>query len=168
MRGNGYIIADMVKSKYIFLACTIGVIFCLLIAGIEGWVTAANTNQWYHALIKPPFNPPPFVFAPVWTILYIMIGIAGGLIWSKRDKYLGLLILFFLQIFFNFLWSFLFFLWQSISWALIDISLLWVVVLIILIYGYRYYKKVAYLLIPYFIWLSFAAMLNFSLWLLNP
>lgn len=156
----------MWRNKQIF-PCIIGIAFCLFIAGIEGWVTASNTNQWYDTLNKPAFNPPSFVFGPVWTVLYIMIGIAGGLIWAKREQYKKLWILFLIQLLFNFLWSFLFFLWESISWALVDISLLWITLLIILIYAYRTYRAIAYWLAPYFIWVSFAALLNVSLWLLN-
>ncbi|MAZ77399.1 MAG: hypothetical protein CMF39_01810 [Legionellaceae bacterium] len=157
----------MKRNKQIILPCFIGVVLCLLIAGIEGWVTASNTNSWYHTLNKPVFNPPSFVFGPIWTVLYIMIGIAGGLIWNKRKQHKGLWILFLIQLLFNFLWSFLFFLWESISWALIDISLLWITLLIILICAYRTYRVVAYWLTPYFIWVSFAALLNVSLWILN-
>ena len=157
----------MKSNKYLFLPCLVGIALCLVIAGIEGWVTAANSNQWYHALNKPIFNPPSFIFGPVWTILYIMIGIAGGLIWSNRNKHPKLLALFSLQLLFNFLWSFLFFFWQSISLALIDIGLLWLTLLITLAYSYKHYRTVAYWLTPYFIWVSFATVLNFSLWVLN-
>lgn len=155
------------KIKDIFLPCIIGVASCMLIAGIEGWVTAANTNQWYAALNKPVFNPPSSMFGLVWTVLYIMIGIAGGLIWSRRKEHPVLSALFLLQLLFNFLWSFLFFLWESIGWALVDISLLWITLLAILVYTYRRYKTIAYWLIPYFIWVSFATVLNFRLWILN-
>lgn len=157
----------MNKNKYVFISCSVGVLLCLLISGIEGWVTSTSINQWYSGLNKPPFNPPDFVFGPVWTALYIMIGIAGGLIWSKRNQHPRLLSLFILQLFFNFLWSFLFFLWESIGWALVDITLLWITLLIVVIDAYRHYKVVAYWLMPYLIWVSFAALLNFSLWLLN-
>lgn len=157
----------MNRKKHIFLPCMIGIALCLLIASIEGWVTATNTNQWYNALNKPIFNPPSFIFGPVWTILYITIGIAGGLIWSQRKKHQKLYILFFLQLLLNFSWSFLFFLWESIAWALIDITALWITLLAILIYAYRHYKTIFYWLMPYFMWVSFAAVLNFSLWVLN-
>jgi translocator protein len=139
----------------------------LLIAGIEGWVTAANTSQWYYTLIKPRFNPPSFVFAPTWTILYIMIGIAGGLIWRRREKHRLLFVFFILQLICNFAWSFLFFAAQSISWALIDIILLWITLLVTIVHSYKHYKTVAYWLTPYFIWVSFATVLNFSIWILN-
>lgn len=157
----------MNKNKQCFLPCAIGVVLCLLIASIEGVITATHTNQWYNALNKPVFNPPSFVFAPVWTALYIMIGIAGGLIWSRKRQHQTLFIVFSLQLLFNFLWSFLFFLWGSISWALIDISLLWITLLITLLYAYKQYKAIFYWLTPYFIWVSFATILNLSLWLLN-
>jgi len=157
----------MKKNFHIIFPCFFGVVICLLIAGIEGWVTAANTSQWYDTLIKPRFNPPSFVFAPTWTVLYIMIGIAGGLIWCRREKHRVLFVFFILQLIFNFAWSFLFFAAQSISWALIDIILLWITLLVTIIYSYRHYKTAAYWLTPYFIWVSFATVLNFSIWVLN-
>ncbi len=155
------------KNRNLILPCFIGVFICLFIAAIEGWVTAANTNQWYAVLNKPAFNPPAYIFGPVWTVLYIMIGIAGGLIWSVRKTHRKLFIYFILQLIFNFLWSFLFFAGESISLALIDIILLWITLLITLIYAYRDYQAVGYWLTPYFIWVSFAAILNASLWILN-
>lgn len=157
----------MNRNRHIILPCLIGVMICLIIAAIEGWVTAANTNQWYYALNKPPFNPPSPIFAPVWTVLYIMIGVSGGLIWHRRKEHHRLFAWFILQLFFNFLWSFLFFAGKSIGWALIDIILLWMSLLITLINAYSYYKTVAYWLLPYFIWVSFATLLNLSLWILN-
>jgi len=138
-----------------------------MIAGIEGYLTSANMDSWYYALKKPFFNPPSFVFAPVWTILYIMMGIAAGLIWHRRKKHPELLVWFILQLVFNFLWSLIFFVGESILWALVDILLLWSTLFITLIYAYKQYKKVAYCLMPYFIWVSFAAVINFSLWILN-
>ena len=149
------------------LPCVFGVAICLLIAGIEGWVTASNTSQWYYALNKPFFNPPSFLFAPVWTVLYVMIGVAAGLIWQCREKYRALFSWFILQLIFNFLWSFFFFAGESIRWALIDILLLWITLLITLGYAYKYYKTVVYWLTPYFLWVTFATVLNFSIWILN-
>lgn len=157
----------MNKKTHLILSCLVGVVVCLVIAAIEGRMTAANTSVWYYSLNKPSFIPPSSIFAPVWTVLYIMIGIAGGLIWHHRKKNYTLLIWFALQLFFNFLWPLLFFVGQSIGWALIDIVLLWVTLLVTLIHAYRYYKSVAYWLMPYFFWVSFAVILNFSFWILN-
>jgi tryptophan-rich sensory protein len=157
----------MNENRHIILPCFFGVVICLLIAGIEGWVTASNTSHWYYALNKPFFNPPSFLFAPVWTVLYIMIGVAAGLIWQRREKHRALFSWFILQLIFNFLWSFFFFAGESIRWALIDILLLWITLLITLGYAYKYYITVVYWLTPYFLWVTFATVLNFSIWILN-
>lgn len=155
------------KFKRYILPCIISIMICLFIAGIEGWVTSTHSNQWYINLQKPWFNPPAYVFAPVWSVLYITIGIAGGLIFSARKAHPKLLVYFFIQLIFNFLWSILFFYFQSITWALVDILLLWVTLFITLCIAFRHYKAVGYWLIAYFLWVSFATILNLSLWILN-
>jgi tryptophan-rich sensory protein len=142
-------------------------VICLFIAGIEGWVTVTYSNQWYINLQKPWFNPPAYVFTPVWSVLYITIAIAGGLIFSERKAHPRLLFYFFIQLIFNFLWSILFFCFQSIAWALIDILLLWLTLFMTLFIAFRHYKTVGYWLLAYFFWVSFAMILNFSLWILN-
>lgn len=155
------------KFKRYILPCIIGIVICLFIAGIEGWITVTYSNQWYIDLQKPWFNPPAYVFTPVWSILYITVGIAGGLIFSAREANPRLLVYFFIQLIFNFLWSILFFYFQSISWALIDIVLLWITLFITLWIAFGHYKTVGYWLLAYFLWVSFAMILNFSLWILN-
>ena len=155
------------KLNPIILPCIIGIAICLLIAGTEGWVTATSVNAWYHSLTKPFFNPPAWIFAPVWSVLYIMMGIAGGLIWLTRKKNTALFVCFVIQLILNFLWSFLFFAAQSIVWSLLYIILLWSTLCITLYIALQQRKAVVYWLLPYFIWVSFAMILNFSLWILN-
>ena len=96
-----------------------------------------------------------------------MMGIAGGLIWLTRKKNTALFVCFVIQLILNFLWSFLFFAAQSIGWALLDIILLWSTLCITLYIALQQRKAVVYWLLPYFIWVSFAMILNFSLWILN-
>ena len=157
----------MNKIRQTLFSCAVGIALCLIVTGIVGWVTAANTNAWYYALQKPVFNPPSWLFGPVWTVLYIMIGIAGGLLWQKHQRLASLWFLYLLQLVFNFIWSILFFYYESISWALVDIILLWVTLLSLLLMSARRYRPVFYWLILYFCWVSFATVLNFSLWILN-
>jgi translocator protein len=155
------------KRNHIILPCVIGIAICLLIAGIEARITAASINTWYHSLNKPFFNPPAWIFAPVWSVLYIMLGIVSGLIWSVRKKNTALFTCFFIQLLLNFLWSFLFFGAQAIGWALVNIVLLWSTLCLTLYLAWQRFKTVFYWLLPYFIWISFATILNFSLWILN-
>lgn len=157
----------MNKTRQSFLPYISGVVFCLIMAGVVGWITAANTSAWYYALQKPVFNPPSWIFAPVWTLLYIMIGLAGGLLWQLRQRLQRLWSLYLLQLIFNFIWSVLFFYCESIGWALVDIVFLWLTLLVILILSLRYYRPVFNWLVLYFCWVSFATVLNFSLWILN-
>lgn len=151
----------------LFFTCLFWVVGCLIVSGFTGWVSASHITGWYQALNQPSFNPPSWVFAPVWTTLYITIGIAGGLLWQKRRKHPLLLFCFTLQLAFNFLWSFIFFVGQNISWALFDILALWISLLCLIIFSARKQKNIMWLLLPYFIWTSFAAILNYSIWQLN-
>lgn len=140
---------------------------CLAVASFEGWITVTNTGSWYANLHKPFFNPPTFVFGPVWVVLYIMIGIAGGLLWHQRASKPLLWKLFIIQLIFNFLWSPLFFAMHHISLALIDIILLWLTLWWLLIYAAKHYRPAFWWLLPYGLWVSFAAILTASLWVLN-
>ena len=136
-------------------------------AGISGAATSSGIDSWYNTLIKPSFNPPAYIFGPVWAVLYTMTGIAGGLIWGKREQHCVLLVWFTSQLALSFLWPFLFFAAGSIGWALTDIVLMWIILLITLINAYRHYRPFGYWLTPYFLWVSFAVVLNTSLWALN-
>ena len=125
---------------------------------------------WYPALKQPPFTPPDYVFGPVWTVLYLMMAFSLYLVWSKslKAKYLKpALFIFYLQLFFNFLWSFLFFTFRMPHLALIDIIFL-LTALILTILKFRPISVVAaWLLVPYLIWVSFATYLNLGIILLN-
>jgi len=144
---------------------------CLVIGYLSGMVTRESITTWYPTLVKPFFNPPNWVFAPVWTILYIMMGIAGGLVWNKIEtneenvktafKY------FIIQLTLNAVWSFIFFYLHNPFLALIEIVLLWLMIF----ETYNQFKKIdskaGMLLLPYLAWVSFAAVLNGAVWWLN-
>lgn len=140
-------------------------------AGIIGvGFTTSALPLWYNALNKPFFNPPPWVFGPVWTILYIMMSLALFVIWTKETqspKKQKALLIFFLQLFLNAMWSPIFFGLQSPFLGLIIIGFLWISILLTMIHFYKLSKAATWLLIPYFLWVSFAAVLNFSIWQLN-
>lgn len=151
----------------LFLSCLLWVALCLVLSSVTGWISARHIHDWYHALQQPPFNPPQWIFAPVWTLLYVTIGIAGGLLFAERKKHNTLFIAFLAQLVFNFSWSFIFFMGESPGWALVDIVALWCSVLIIMILGFVQKNCIFWLLAPYFLWVSFAALLNYFIWQLN-
>lgn len=149
---------------------SIAVLLCLLIGFLSSIATKASINSWYVALNKPSFTPPNWVFAPVWTIMYIMMGIAAGIVWSKGfyHKWVKTALYHFgFQLLLNAAWSIFFFGLRNPLIALVDIIALF----ILLLFTIRWFKvintKAAYLLIPYLIWVAFATALNFSIWQLN-
>lgn len=137
---------------------------CLLLSMGFSVLSSADT-QWYLALEKPEFSPPSWVFGPVWTILYLMMGAALGRLCYQFEKNKYLIGLFGIQFFLNVIWSPIFFHFQRIDLALLDMSVLWLC-LVTLMYQSTD-KRVVWLLFPYFVWLSFAWYLNLTLWLLN-
>ena len=133
--------------------------------------TISAIPTWYQTLQKPTFSPPNWIFGPVWTILYFLMGVAAYLIWIKGLEKMAVktaLKFFLVQLLFNFLWSILFFGLHSPILALIDILILWILIVITVIKFYKISKTASYLLIPYLLWVSFATILNLSIVLLNP
>lgn len=140
-----------------------------------GWVSSIFTVSaiptWYAALSKPAFSPPNWVFAPVWTALYAMMGVSFYLIWlqkSQKKRYSRARVYFFIQLWLNFLWSLLFFGFHAPLVALVDILLLLVAILVTIREFYPLSRTAAYLLIPYMLWVAFASMLNTAIVVLNP
>ncbi|MFP4115818.1 MAG: TspO/MBR family protein [Candidatus Aenigmatarchaeota archaeon] len=152
----------------------IKIIVAILIPLMTGFVgsvfTADAVSGWYPTLQKPAFTPPNWVFGPAWTALYILMGISLYLVWregfERREVKVGIGI-FAVQLFLNALWSFLFFGLRSPLLGLVEIIPLWIAILATVIYFYRISKKASYLLIPYLAWTSFAALLNYSIFILN-
>ena len=147
------------------------------LAGIIGSVfTFSSISSWYVTLIKPALNPPGYVFGPVWTTLYALMGIAAFMIWSsyakapagqEKRKITTALTFFGIQLVLNTLWSIIFFGLRSPGAALVDIVFLWIAILATIIVFYKIRKTAAYLLLPYIAWVSFATYLNYSIWILN-
>ena len=139
------------------------------LGSIAGIITAKEISAWYAALNKPSFNPPGYLFGPVWSALYILMGVSMFLIWNTPKTKLRqkALTVFGVQLFFNFWWSILFFSFHTILLSLVDILLLW----FLIIYMITLFKKIkpvaAYLQIPYLLWLTFATVLNICIWYLN-
>lgn len=146
------------------------VIIPFLAAGLGSIFTSRTVNTWYTTLQRPSFSPPNWIFGPVWTLLYFLMGVALYLIWIKgiNTKKAKIAITFFgIQLGLNAVWSILFFGLNQPLWAFIELIFLWFAILGTIITFYRIDKKAAYLLIPYILWVSFAAILNFSIVLLN-
>jgi benzodiazapine receptor len=156
------------SKKIIRIAVSVAI--CLLIGFLSGFATQSSVGDWYATLNKPSFNPPNWIFAPVWTILYIMMGIAAGIVWIRGFYHIWVktaLYHFGFQLLFNALWSIVFFGFKQPFWALMVILTL-LVLLVLTIKWFRVVSKTAaYLLIPYLLWVCFATVLNFSIWQLN-
>ena len=142
---------------------------CFVAAAI-GAVASVEAKSFYGALTQPTWAPPSWVFGPVWTALYALMAIAAWLVWrangfaAKRTA----LVIFIVQLVVNALWSWLFFAWYLGALAFVDIILLWILIAITLVAFWRANPLAGALLIPYLLWVSFAAVLNYSVWQLNP
>jgi tryptophan-rich sensory protein len=137
---------------------------------VGGLFTASSVNTWYATLIKPSFNPPNWLFSPVWITLYVLMGVALFLVWRKGLRTEGVktaIYLFAVQLVLNILWSILFFGLKMPLIAFIEIVILLAVILITLLEFKKISKLAGYLFVPYLLWVSFASVLNFFLWYLN-
>ncbi len=145
------------------------ILTCFVAAAIGGFATAASVNDWYAQLNLPDWNPPGWVFGPVWTALYLMMGIAAWIVWkdtsgSSQKLPLGW---FLFHLLLNSLWSILFFGLRQPGWAFAEILLLWAAIVVSIVLFYRHSRVAAALLIPYLLWVTFASFLNFRIWQLN-
>jgi benzodiazapine receptor len=140
-----------------------------LVAGAIGGLAAAP-GEWYASLSKPAWNPPSWVFGPVWITLYLMMGVAAGLAWAGRGTRSGRsgFTLFALQLVLNALWSWLFFHWHRPDLALADLVILWAAILGTIIAFHRIRPLAGWLLVPYLLWVSFAGVLNATIVARNP
>jgi len=139
-----------------------------LLGGLGALVTVASIGSWYQSIEKPFFTPPSWVFGPAWTVLYLMMGFAAFLIWkadhSLKKMALGI---FAAQLVLNALWSPAFFGLESPILGLVIIIPLWVLILMCIKIFFLINKTAAYLMVPYILWVSFATLLNVSIWYLN-
>lgn len=149
------------------------ILFVLLCEGVglaSGYLANVSQNHWFDQLIKPSWNPPAYLFGPVWTILYFLMGVSLWLVWKNKSAELykgNTYLLFSIQLFLNFMWSIIFFKLESPYYAFFNIIILMVSIGLTM-KSFSYYSKLAsWLLIPYISWVSFAAFLNFTIWNLN-
>lgn len=148
----------------------ISVFVCQLVGFFGSIFTTPAIPGWYAALNKPTFTPPNWLFSPVWITLYGLMGISAYLVWNKgwsNRKVRTALILFLVQLILNALWSVMFFGLRSPLAGMIEIVLLWLAILFTLLSFIRVSTIAGILLVPYILWVSFAAVLNFSIWRLN-
>ena len=144
---------------------------CLVIGYFSGMVTRSAITTWYPTLVKPSFNPPNWIFAPVWTMLYIMMGVAAGLVWDRigqqKEVVKNALVFFAVQLVLNALWSFLFFGLKNPMLSGLEIVILWLMIFETYSKFIKINKIAGYLLIPYLLWVSFASVLNANIWWLK-
>ncbi|WP_437226836.1 TspO/MBR family protein [Planctomicrobium sp. SH661] len=142
---------------------------CLGVGGLGAIATTPQIDGWYRTLQKPSWNPPAWVFGPVWTTLYILMAIAAWLVWMKSDSKTARLPLglFSVQLAFNLAWSWIFFYLRQPGWAFLELVALWILIVATTISFSRFSKLAAVLMAPYVGWTTFAGVLNFTLWRLN-
>jgi tryptophan-rich sensory protein len=144
------------------LAGFIFITFCAPLLGVT-----SMPGEWYAGLNKPSWNPPAWLFGPAWTTLYTLMAIAAWLVW-KRVGFTRALGFYFVQLILNAAWTPIFFGAHAMGWALVEISIMWIAILLTLLSFLRVQKTAGLLLVPYLAWVSFATFLNFTLWRLNP
>jgi len=149
----------------------IALIVCLMVGYSASVVTRPSVEIWYPTIIKPGFNPPNWIFMPVWTLLYILMAVAAGLVWDKikeqNEEVKKALGFFVIQLILNAVWSYIFFGLKNPMLALIEIVLLWLMIYETYLKFSKINKTAGYLLIPYIAWVAFAGILNASIWWLN-
>lgn len=156
----------MIKNPKLLI---VSILIPQLVGLVSSYYTISAIPTWYAALNKASFNPPSFVFGPVWTILYLFMGISLYLVLVKKIKPSSLAIkAFSVQLFLNFLWTFIFFGLKNPFFAFIEMVIFWLSIIYTIKLFYKISKNAAYLLFPYLIWVSFASLLNLSVALLNP
>jgi translocator protein len=153
-----------------FWRLIIAIFICEFIGIGSALISNSGNNVWFDSVNKPKWNPPAYLFAPVWTILYLLMGISLWLIWNKEVPYFkkqNAIGLFFLQLFFNFCWSILFFKYHFMGLALLDILIMIITISATIFVFSTIDKKASWILTPYILWVSFATLLNFTFWVMN-
>ncbi|RMB58616.1 tryptophan-rich sensory protein [Dokdonia sinensis] len=158
----------MKKGLRTKLLIAIGI--CLLVGLIGSMATQTSVSGWFETLEKPSWNPPSWLFAPVWTLLYILMGVAAALVWNKGFHQKGVqkaLYIFGFQLLLNAFWSIIFFALRAPLWALVEIVILFITIILTIKAFKPISKTAAYLLIPYTLWIAFATLLTLEIVRLN-
>ena len=156
-------------NKILTLKFLVSIILPLSLGAIAGMFTSQSVPEWYATLNRPSFNPPNWIFGPVWTTLYILMGISFFLVWKQEESKVRnrAILIFLLQLLLNFAWSFIFFYFNMIGLALVEIVLLWISIVLMLVVFYKIKPIASYINIPYLLWVTFATVLNASYYFLN-
>lgn len=156
-------------NKYLRIVYMIAI--CLAVGFLGSRITQTTIDTWYPTIEKPIFNPPNWVFAPVWTILFILMGTSAGLVWNRLEENKELvkkaMLFFIIQLLLNLFWSYLFFGLNNLLLASIEIVLLWLIIFETYSVFKQVDKKAANFLIPYLTWVGFATILTISIYFLN-
>ncbi|MGL3827170.1 TspO/MBR family protein [Candidatus Pelagibacter communis] len=155
----------MLRNKYLTFILFFIITFSASLIG--GLATVSFKEPWYSTLIKPSFNPPDWVFGPVWTILYLMMTIAIWSYWHSKNKEMNTVCIYFIHLVFNSAWSIVFFVYHNIFLALIVLLILISLILVLIVRFRRVKKMSSYLMVPYLLWIIFALILNVSILILN-
>ena len=154
----------MPKNKYLSLFLILAVTF--VASGIGSFITSSFKEPWYSEIVLPIFNPPSWVFAPVWTALYVLMSVAIWRVWINFfDR--KVLNIYFIHLFFNAMWSIVFFGFHQIELALLNLIIILIFIFVLMRIYFRKDKVSFYFMLPYFFWSSYALVLNFSIVLLN-
>ena len=154
----------MTKNKYLSLLLFLAITFAA--SAIGGYTTATFKEPWYSQIILPSFNPPSWVFGPIWTTLYIFMSLAIWIVWNKTNDN-KIIKIYFLHVFFNALWSIIFFGFHKIGLALIDLLIILFFIILLMKIYFKINKFSFYLMVPYFFWSAYAFLLNLSIFFLN-
>ena len=154
------------KRFFQLLAC---ILLTMSIGGLSGYATLDGVTGWYRTLNKPSFNPPNYLFGPVWSLLYLLMGVSLFMILKaeKSPARSKAIAAFTIQIVLNFFWSIIFFMFHAVGMALTEIVLMWVAILWMIVALYRVNKPASLIQIPYIAWVSFATILNAAIFHLN-
>lgn len=150
-----------------FIKLFVWIILCELVGMLGSIFTFSSVSTWYAILVKPALNPPAWLFGPVWTVLYALMGVAGFLVYQKGKESHDALKVFGLQLFLNAIWSPIFFGLHRPDTAFLVIVLMWTSIVWTMVQFSKHSKIATVLLVPYLLWVSFATYLNLMLWLLN-
>lgn len=158
------------NKKFQFVPFVICLVIPLAIGALGSLLTMESVKTWYTTLNKPSFNPPNQIFGPVWSTLYVLMGISSYLVWKERKTFTGYNLavgLYFSQLILNLMWSFLFFYQHQIGFALAEIIVLLIAIITTALVFYKVNKVAGLLFIPYILWVSFASYLTYSIFILN-
>ncbi|MGB8475729.1 MAG: TspO/MBR family protein [Candidatus Acidiferrum sp.] len=147
---------------------TVCITVCLGAGWLGSLLTRPALKAWYEELSKPHWTPPNWLFAPVWTALYVAMAVATWLVWRRSSLTSVPMRLFLLQLLLNVAWSAVFFRFRSPGWAFLEIAILWCAILLTAIAFRRTAPLAGWLMVPYLMWVSYAGALNFAIWRLNP